>query len=59
MKTMPLINMKNVSLSTPNKLILENIKLKVYEAEKIAFVDPGNVGRQSILKLILLLEKMD
>ena len=58
-KTMPLINMKNVSLSTPNKQILQNIKLKVYEAEKVAFVDPGNVGRQSILKLLLLLEKMD
>lgn len=44
-KTMPLINMKGVSLSTPNAKILTNINLKVYEAEKVAFVDPENTGR--------------
>jgi len=42
---MPLISMKNVSLSTPNAPILDKITLKIYQAEKVAFVDPGNVGR--------------
>lgn len=58
-KTAPLIYMKNVSLSSPNMKILKNIHLKVYQAEKVAFVDPHNSGRQSLLNLILLLERMD
>jgi len=51
--------MKNVCFSTPNSKILNNINLKIFEAEKVAVVDPENYGRQSLLNVMLLLDKID
>ena len=51
--------LRNVSYSTPNMKLLDNLNFKIYEAERIAVVPLENSGRSSLLNLLLFLVDKD
>lgn len=47
------ISIENLYVSYDNKLVLEDINLKIYEGDLIAFIGPNGAGKSTLIKTIL------
>ena len=59
MKTTNLINVKNLSISFGNKIILNNINLQLYKKESLVIIGKSGSGKSVLLKCLMGLLKPD
>ena len=59
MKTTNLINVKNLSISLGNKIILNNINLQLYKKESLVIIGKSGSGKSVLLKCLMGLLKPD
>jgi len=48
----PIIELKGVSKSFGNKIILDNADLKIYEGDALVIIGPSGTGKSTILRII-------
>ncbi len=51
-----MIDLKNISVSYQDKVVLKDISLRVREGEKVALVGPSGAGKTTLLKKLYELE---
>lgn len=52
-----ILETNNISKKIKNKVIVENISLKIYQSDIVGFIGPNGAGKTTTIKLILGLQK--